>query len=209
MLNGLKKINLAFILENLGSWEGEKNYIYSLLSALNHFQKKTIKVKIITSKNNARHLEKLNLDNIKIIQSNFLSEKTFLNLFRKVLGKIFKYYDPIIMYFIKKYKIDLISHYRPTYFTKTICWLPDFQHYHYPENFIKKEIKRRNNLYENIIDNSNLVLLSSNDSINDLKKFKKNNRINYKKLNFTPYINFNLLKKNIIQKNIISKKNIS
>ena len=52
MLNGLKKINLAFILENLGSWEGEKNYIYSLLSALNHFQKKTIKVKIITSKNN-------------------------------------------------------------------------------------------------------------------------------------------------------------
>jgi hypothetical protein len=207
MLNGLKKINLAFILENLGSWEGEKNYIYSLLSALNHFQKKTIKVKIITSKNNAQYLEKLNLSNINIIQSNFLSEKTFLNLLRKVSGKIFKYYDPIILYFKKKYKIDLISHYRPTYFTKTICWLPDFQHYHYPENFIKKEIKRRNNLYENIIDNSNLVLLSSNDSIKDLKKFKKNKRINYKKLNFTPYINFNLLKKNIIQKKYNIKKN--
>ena len=207
MLNGLKKINLAFILENLGSWEGEKNYIYSLLSALNHFQNKDIKVKIITSKNNAQYLERLNLKNIKIIPSNFLSEKKFLNFIRKVSGKIFKYYDPIIFYFIKKYKIDLISHYRPTYFTKTICWLPDFQHYHYPENFIKKEIKRRNNLYENIVDNSDLILLSSNDSINDLKKFTENKNINYKKLNFTPYIDFDSLKKNNIYKKYNIKKN--
>jgi hypothetical protein len=207
MPTGLKKINLAFILENLGSWEGEKNYIHSLISVLSQFKRKNIDIKIITSKNNATKLKKLNLQDIEILSSNFLSEKNILNIFKKISGKIFNTFDPVILYLIKKYKIDIISHYRPTHFAKTICWMPDFQHYHYPENFINKEIKRRNNLYENIMHNSNLVLLSSNDAINDLKKFKINKKIYYKKLNFVPFIDFNLLKKiNIHKKYNIKKK---
>lgn len=207
MLNGSKKINLAFILENLGSWQGEKNYIYSLLSALNNFPNKNINIKIITSKDNASYLEKLNLKNINIISTNFLSEKKLLNIVKKISGKIFKYFDPVMFYFIKKYKIDIVSHYRPMYFAKTICWMPDFQHYHYPENFIKKEIQRRDNLYNNIVDSSDLVLLSSNDSIKDLKKFSADKNINYKKLNFIPHIDFTLLKKTSIHKKYNIKKN--
>ncbi len=194
-----KKIVVAFFFESLGSWEGEKNYLRSLLTAINEYHDNFVRVKVISSKKICNKLKKIKLKNIEIIDSRLFSEAGFLNLFRKIIGRILKKYDPIILYFIKKYKIDIISHYKPSYYCKTICWTPDFQHINYPMNFSNKEITRRNNLYNNIVENSSVVLLSSNSSVQDLKKFTYK-KINYKKLNFVPNLDFNYLKKKNLNK---------
>ena len=197
MQNGLKKkIKIAFFFEKFGTWEGEKNYLYSLISAVDEYSYNDLEINIITSKKLSNFFKSLNLKNTKIIESQFFETDSILNYFRKVLSKIFNKFDPLILYYIKKFKVDLISHYTPIYFCKTICWMPDFQHIHLTKNFTEKEIARRNKLYKNIIDNAYMVLLSSKNSINDLKKFTKK-KINYKMLNFIPKINLDIIKKKI------------
>ena len=206
MQDGLKKkINIAFFFEKFGTWEGEKNYLYSLISAVDEYSYDDLKINIITSKKLSNYFKSLKLKNTKIIESRFFETGSTLNYFRKVLSKIFNKFDPLILYYIKKYKVDLISHYTPFFFCKTICWTPDFQHIHLTENFSEKEIARRNKLYNNIIDNADLVLLSSKNSINDLKKYTKK-KINYKKLNFVPKINLDIIKKKNIKKKYNLKK---
>lgn len=192
MQNGSKKINLAFFLEKFGSWEGETNYLKSLISAVDQFKEKNVEILIFTSTKVSKDLKNLNLKNSKIINSKFFDESYHLNIFRKIVSRVFKSKDPIILYFVLKYKIDIITHYKPFSFCKTICWMPDFQHLLLPNNFTSNEIKRRNLLYNHIVNNASLVLLSSNDSINHLKRFTKK-KIKYKKLNFVPNINFDLL----------------
>jgi glycosyltransferase involved in cell wall biosynthesis len=195
------KINLAFFFDSFGSWEGEKNYLNSLITAINKYNDRDVSVKIISSEKILKDIKKLNLQNIELINSSLFFNKSYLNLFRKFCSKLFKSYDPVLFYFIKKYNLNIISHYnQPSIFCKTICWLPDFQHIRLPQNFDQKEIIRRNNLYKNIIKNSSLILLSSKNSIKDLKKFSKKKNIRYKKLNFVPHIDFNLLNKDKIKR---------
>ncbi len=194
------KINLAFFFEKLGSWEGEKNYLNSLITAINEYSDQDVSVKIISSDKIFKYLKKLKLNNIELIKSNLFYDKNYLNLFRKISSKLFKSYDPILFYLIKKYNLNIISHFNnPSIFCKSICWLPDFQHFRMPENFDDREIKRRNNLYKNIIENSSLILLSSKSSINDLNKFSNKKKLSYKKLNFVPHIDFNILNKNKVK----------
>ena len=195
------KINLAFLFESFGSWEGEKNYLNSLITSIDEYSDHNVIVKIISSDKIFKYLKKLKLKKIELIKSNLFSEKYYLNLFRKICSKFFNSYDPFLLYLIKKYNIDIISHYnKPSIFCKSICWLPDFQHFCLPQNFDYKEITRRNKLYNNIIKNSSLVLLSSKDSINHLKKFSNKKKLRYSKLNFVPYIDFNLLDNKRIKK---------
>ncbi len=200
------KINLAFYFESFGSWEGEKNYLNTLITAINKYYDQDVSIKIISSEKIFKNLKKLNLKNIEFIKSILFSDKYYFNLFRKICSKFFKSYDPVLLYFIKKYNIDIISHYnKPSIFCKSICWLPDFQHFCLPHNFDYKEIKRRNDLYNNIIKNSSLILLSSKNSVNDLKRFSKKKNLKYSKLNFVPHIDFNILDKKKIKKYKLKK----
>ena len=197
--NKKSKANLAFFFEKFGSWEGEKNYLICLITAIDKYYDENFSIKIISSNKILKEIKKLKLKNIELIQSLFFTENNLLNYLRKISSKLFKKHDPLIYFLVKKYSIDIISHYKPSNFCKTICWLPDFQHTNLPKNFDLKEIERRNILYNNMIENSSLVLLSSKNSAIDLKKFSKK-KIKFKVLNFVPYINFSNLRRKSIKK---------
>jgi glycosyltransferase involved in cell wall biosynthesis len=187
------KINLAFFFENFGSWEGEKNYLVCLITAIDKYYDENYSIKIISSNKILNELKKLKLKNIELINSLFFTEKNLLNYLRKFSSRLFKQYDPTLYFLIKKHDINIVSHYKPLNYCKTICWLPDFQHTNLPKNFDTKEITRRNILYDDIIKNSSLVLLSSQTSAIDLKRFSKK-KVKFKILNFVPHINFKDLK---------------
>lgn len=51
-----------------------------------------------------------------------------------------------------------------------ISWIPDFQHLHLPEMFLKKEIRDRNKGFRKIAQNADCVILSSQDCYKDFKK---------------------------------------
>lgn len=211
----LKKIRVAFIISSNPSWLGEQNYFKSLLGTLNDLNKNDkIKFFVFTGTDEILFTQR-NYKNLKIVQSLFLNKKGFMSYFKKLCSIIFKRYDPILFWLLKKFSINIVSHYRPIKGVKNATWFPDFQHEHYPNFFSKKEIISRNKLYLNYINYSNLLIVSSKSSKNDLLKFYKKNQIknktkNIKVLNFVPKVDFLTIKRKMILKKYldINKKYI-
>lgn len=201
----LKKIRVAFIISSNPSWLGEQNYFKSLLGALNDLNKNDKIEFFVFTGADETFFTKKNFKNLKIVKSLFLNKKSFASYFKKLCSIIFKRYDPILFWLLKKFSINIVSHYRPIKGVKSAAWLPDFQHVHYPNFFSKKEIVLRNKLYLNYINYSDLLIVSSKSSKRDVLKFYKNNQINnraknIKVLNFVPELDFSSIKKKIILK---------
>jgi glycosyltransferase involved in cell wall biosynthesis len=53
----------------------------------------------------------------------------------------------------------------------SLCWIPDFQHLHYPEFFSKNELAERNANYQRWISEATRVIVSSQAAYQDLTKF--------------------------------------
>ena len=211
----LQKIRVAFIISSNPSWLGEQNYFKSLLGTLNNLNKNdNIKFFVFTGTDEIFFTQK-NFKNLKIVKSLFLNKKGFTSYLKKICSIIFKRYDPILFWLLKKFSINIVSHYRPIKGVKNATWFPDFQHEYYPNFFSKKEIISRNKLYLNYINYSDLLIVSSKSSKNDLLKFYKKNQIknktkNIKVLNFIPEVDFsNIQRKTNLKKYLdINKKYI-
>ena len=211
----LQKIRVAFIISSNPSWLGEQNYFKSLLGTLNDLNKNDkIKFFVFTGTDEIFFTQK-NFKNLKIVKSLFLNKKGFTSYLKKICSIIFKRYDPILFWLLKKFSINILSHYRPIKGVKNATWFPDFQHEQYPNFFSKKEIISRNKLYLNYINYSDLLIVSSKSSKNDLLKFYKKNQIknktkNIKVLNFIPEVDFsNIQRKTNLKKYLdINKKYI-
>ena len=99
----LKKIKVAFIISNNSNWLGEVNYFKSLIGSINELEKDIpIKLYVLTSKFE-KYFNKKKYKNLSIIQTSFLNSGGFLPFIRKVLSNLFRNYDPIISYLLKKY----------------------------------------------------------------------------------------------------------
>lgn len=213
MSNGLKKINkVAFIVPEDLSWIGYKNYLINLITALDKKVSKN-KIFVFCGYDKFSFIKKLEIKNIEVVYSSFLNSKTFLNYVKKFLSFLFGFYDPIVYFLTKRYKIDLISHHKPLNFVKTLVWFPDFQHLYLKKNFSKSELIKRDKLYLDYLKNGDIHLVSSYDAKKHLLNFSKKRlkkKINPKVLHFYPKINFSLLKnkEKLIKKYGINKNYI-
>lgn len=199
-------IKVGFIINfNSKKWLGGFNLIINLIKSLRILKKKQIEPILIIDENVP--LNELKRLNIKIIKTNYFSkEKTYQRIFNKILIHLFGksyLYDR----FFKILKIDILSH---TLLSlgkkssiKSFPWIPDFQYYHYPENFsLKNRIMKKLNIVF-LGKHSNKIILSSKSARNDLKKISYNA---YKNSVSNPF-SFDLLKKNqIINSSKIKKK---
>ena len=91
------------------------------------------------------------------------------NNFKYLTGSHF-----ILNLLLKKHCIKIISHSHMTGNQvpfKTINWIPDFQHMHYPDMFTNKEIEARNKQFEQYIKFSDRIIVSSDDAAKDLSDF--------------------------------------
>lgn len=82
---------------------------------------------------------------------------------------------------VEKYHIDLIfplTRIDDKYIDKEILWIPDFQHYHYPEFFSEEEIKKREKYNLEIARKHKKLLLSSQDAYLDYKNIFPDNTQN-------------------------------
>lgn len=189
-----KTINLGFVFPDGEKWTGETNYLISLISSLNLVKKK-INFYVICSRKKKKYISQF-ISSKNIVQSYYFQEKNFFSYVRKIIKFVFNQ-DLILKYFIKKYKINVISHSEPQKKIRSICWIPDFQHVYLSSFFSKSEIKRRNILFNEYLNKSDHLIVSSLNSFNHLKKFYKKN-INLLKisvLRFVPKINFTDIKK--------------
>lgn len=89
--------------------------------------------------------------------------------------------------------------------TKSIAWIPDFQHNHFPELFTSQECKKRTKKYKKYFRDHRLIL-SSYNSLQDAKTFYMNNLQKVSVMHFVSYIEPEILHiSGITEAEIVSK----
>ena len=169
-------IKLAFIINfNKEKWQGGFNVIVNLINAILINKKKSKKINIFLIVSNKKILINCKIPNsVKIIED---KEITKPKQYKRFIDKIFLVFFNKTFFLekrLKKYGINIISHSNiytgKKSITKSIVWIPDFQFFHFPNNFsLKYKILKKINLliYSKYSDQ---ILLSSNTAKNDLKK---------------------------------------
>tara|TARA_B110000977_G_scaffold188140_1_gene256029 strand:+ start:515 stop:1663 length:1149 start_codon:yes stop_codon:yes gene_type:complete len=188
-----KTINLCFIYPEGDGWTGEANYLDSLVSSLSLLKLNKLNFLIFCSYKKKEYLSAF-IPNKNIIASVYFKKNSVFLLLRKIIKLIFNK-DLILLHFLKKNKVNIVSHYIPTPGIASLCWIPDLQHLHLKSFFSKHELKRRDLLFNNYIKKGEGVLVSSKDTYSNLKKNYKINKSKTYILNFVPKINFTVIRR--------------
>ena len=169
-------VKVAFLINfKINRWLGGFNLIVNLINSVNKLKNKKIEIVLIV--NRSFKIKRLKNLNISIIKSDlFFNEGIFRKILNKFqiffLGKSFIYEK----FFISK-NINILSHAQfplgRKSKVKTFSWIPDFQYFHYPENFsFKDRILKKINIFM-LEKNSYKIILSSKNAKNDLKKISQ------------------------------------
>ena len=199
--------NIGFILRD-PNWHGGINYLRSLTSAISLLRRKDINIYLFTPSD--QNLKILNNFQTKIIKSFFFNQNFVNRIINKISSLLFKK-NIFIERVLKKNKINFLSHTNYTNFKeiKTVSWIGDFQYIHYPKFFGKLIVERNKALHNDLVKNSNKVLVSCNFSKKDFKKKYSNygNKVNILKFEPTIIEPYKLQKFSEIQKRYNISKN--
>jgi glycosyltransferase involved in cell wall biosynthesis len=179
MVIGGEMQNLLFIVEGDKNWIGGVYYIRNIIFALRQIEKIDEKYKIYILLD--REIEFVFEDMFKAGEAAKIYWNRNCSFFKKAENKILKAFCrllrnrdfvPDLYKVIKKYKIDQIyplNYPDSPWINKGICWIPDFQHIHYPQFFSKKELQRRGKSYEQLAKKHKKIVVSSKSAYQDYK----------------------------------------
>lgn len=165
-------IKVGFVGAVSKEWMGGLNYFKNLLFSLKSLKNQELQVYVFVGKKTDIEIKKMFQKYATVIEDSLFDRESLKWFFMKIETKIFKT-NYLYENFFKKNNIQILSHSFLTNFKniKTINWIPDFQHIHLPEMFTEEEIKQRNKTYFQVIKQSDMIVLSSYDALEDLKKF--------------------------------------
>ena len=165
-------IRVGFIGAVSKEWMGGLNYFKNLLYAISTYEQKELEIFVFVGKKTDSEIKNMFKKYATVIEDSVFDRKSLKWLFSKLEYKMFKT-NYILESILKKYAIQVLSHASILGLNtvKTINWIPDFQHLHLPNMFSQKEIKSRNESFLKLIKNSDKIVLSSYDALNDFKNF--------------------------------------
>ena len=110
-----------------------------------------------------------------------------------------------------KYSVVYIFPIKPYRFLKLlgitpVSWIADFQHNHYPEFFEQAEISKRNADFGFIARSDNPLILSSEDALEDFRKYYSSKRENVHVVHFTSFIQDELQRMNALDHGAVLEK---
>ena len=143
----------------IGGLYYRKNIIYSLLQNKNLMNK--YHIVLFVSQNDYTVFEEFKKNIIIISTDKRLSERS-KKIFLIKLS--LKYHIKYIFPTLENRILSLFG-------INCIAWIPDFQHFYFPYLFEKSDLENRTRLYQRVIENSKLLILSSHNALNDVKKF--------------------------------------
>ncbi len=156
-------------------WLGGLHYFKNLLKAVLDLPDREIEPVIIAG----QHIEQNFLDDlpgIEVVRSYLLDRHHICWMIRK--GYLWMFgHDFFLGRFLLQHKIHVLSHSGLPGMRNgipTIGWIPDFQHLHLPEMFSTREIEKRDAHYMALARQSERVILSSQDTLDDFKRFAPN-----------------------------------
>lgn len=192
-------IKVAFIGVVSKEWMGGLNYFKNLLYALSTLEEKELEIFVFVGKKTDEDIKAMFRKYATVIENSMFDRKSIKWFLAKVEKKLFKT-DFLILQLLQKHGIQILSHSSMTKLKniKTINWIPDFQHIHLPNMFSEKEIINLDNSFNNLIQNSSKIVVSSQDALNDLKTFTPKYKEKAAVLEFVsqPYLKYFDLAKN-------------
>ena len=176
-------IRVGFLINfNYLKWLGGFYVIKNLIYCINAFSKKNEIEPILIVKKKLSRAEIKEFKNIKLIKTNlFYNQNLIQKIYNKFLILLFgksKNYE----FFFTKNKIDVLSHINvlsnsvflgKNSSIKSLSFIADLQHIHYPENFSSKNILLRNLNIRMCAAHSSKIILSGFDAKKDLKSISK------------------------------------
>lgn len=158
-------IRIFFNINASSSWMGGLNYYKNLFTAISKVQSPAL-IPLVDFDDEIPDLLKENSKQI-----NFYFKRN-IKFYIKKLINVFLKKDLDTSYNQKKiYKnFDLTSHSDKIKNKPNIQWIPDFQHIHLPDMFSKEEYDNRNAEFLKTAEESDIVILSSEDAKKDFEK---------------------------------------
>jgi glycosyltransferase involved in cell wall biosynthesis len=165
-------IKVGFIGAVSQEWMGGLNYFKNLLYALSVLEYKELEIFVFVGHKTNRDIKEMFNQYAIVIEDSVFDRKSFKWFCHKIESKIFKT-SFVYQRIFKKYDIQILSHTSIPSVSgiKTINWIPDFQHLHLQDMFSEKEIRNRNQNFMDLIKNSEKIVLSSYDALNDFRIF--------------------------------------
>lgn len=169
---GSRPTVVAFLFFSDGKhWHGGKNYFRALFGALDADPDRRIRVVVfIDSK-----IDPAGFDfpaSVTFVRCAAMDRYSPTWFFDRVYKR---YFDRTLFlnHALVREGVDVVSHSDPreSRTLPTIAWIPDFQHVHLPRFFEPGELASRNRQFKILLDRSDVVIVSSNASRNDLAGF--------------------------------------
>lgn len=164
----IKSISFLFIKHELENWTGGNNYYKNLIYLLADIHHLNI---IILTDNFAYARQNISNKKIKIVELSILKRSSFFYYLRKVIAICFKY-DVLLLKKMRELNIFFSSHKALASNKITSAgWIPDLQHVHLKQFFSKRDLIYRDKLFQNIINNSDIIFCSSEFGKKDIIKY--------------------------------------
>ena len=163
--NSSKKLNVFFAESSSQNWLGGLNYFTNLFISLKTVDNPKIIPYILKPGNSASQVLCNYAEVLPV-------KKTPIYYFiKKILYPLLHKNFDIRAYAVKHspVKIDAVSHSDAPVKLPRILWIADFQHIHLPQMFTEFQLKEREINLRKSVEESDTVILSSNDAFNDFK----------------------------------------
>lgn len=109
-------------------------------------------------------------------------------IYTKTRGKhIDKLSKLLVRFFVNSDFVFPLTEKRTKMDTKSIAWIPDFQHKHFPQYFSPEILRYRDKKFRSYINDKCSIVFSSNDSLMDFNKFYSGTK---KETYVVPFVSF-------------------
>lgn len=163
-------IRVGFLMNYPTSYNAALNYFRNLFFSMHTYLEKEVEVYLFVPKNIAQEYIDPFIPFVKIIKTNVLVRKNPSWFIDKSIEKLFSF-NPLLDNLLLKHKIDVVSHSSfVSKKVKTINWIMDFQHIHYPGLWTQTEMEATKKFLHRLIINSDRIVVSSFSALDDFKR---------------------------------------
>ena len=168
----MRMIKVAFWYDYGLDYNGGLNYLRNLLYAISLIKDKQFEPYVFFGLKTERRIIEQFEPYAKVVLTPVLERKTIPWFVHKVLFKLFRS-QVVVNMVMKKHGISVVSHsyyvYRRTKIFRLITWIPDFQYLHLPELFPGVDTVSKTRHLQELIRQSEIVVLSSYEALSDFK----------------------------------------
>jgi len=166
-------IKVGFWFDAPADYSGGINYIRNILYALSLVNDGSVRPYIFFSADMPDKIVNKFSPYATVVRTKLLQRGTLPWLFQKIIYKLFGSMALVNM-LLKSRSINILSHvwfvYKGIPSFRIISWIPDFQYLHLPELFPTLDTDEETKRNQEIISQSDTVILSSHNALEDFKK---------------------------------------